>query len=123
MHFSENKSIYLQIVDYICEQIILDEFVVDEKIPSVRELAAHLRVNPNTAMRAFEKLQHLEILESKRGRGLFVSRKGPSLARKFLKTNFMENDLPQLFRSMDLLDIDVDMLDRYYRDYQNQVLK
>ena len=56
MQFRETASIYLQIADYICEKILLKEWKVDERVPSVRELAMQLEVNPNTVMRTYEFL-------------------------------------------------------------------
>jgi DNA-binding transcriptional regulator YhcF (GntR family) len=51
------QAIYLQIVDYVCEKILLGEAAPEEKLPSVRELAMQLEVNPNTVMRAYDFLK------------------------------------------------------------------
>ena len=56
MEFNNNKSIYLQICDAICEQILSGKLGPDERIPSVREYGAEIGVNPNTIMRSYEKL-------------------------------------------------------------------
>lgn len=50
------QAIYLQIVDYVCEKILLDEYQPEDKLPSVREMGMQLEVNPNTVMRAYEVL-------------------------------------------------------------------
>jgi DNA-binding transcriptional regulator YhcF (GntR family) len=73
MQFRETVSIYLQIADYICERILLREWKVDERIPSVRELAMQLEVNPNTVMRTYEFLQQQNIIYNQRGIGYFVA--------------------------------------------------
>ena len=57
MQFDEQQPIYLQIADIICENILSDKWKSDERIPSVRDIAASMEVNPNTAMRAFDYLQ------------------------------------------------------------------
>ena len=57
MQFKDSQSIYLQIADYVCEKILLGEWKAEERIPSVRELAVQLEVNPNTVMRTFDFLQ------------------------------------------------------------------
>jgi len=46
MQFKESQAIYLQIADYVCEQVLLKEWKTDQRIPSVRELAVQLEVNP-----------------------------------------------------------------------------
>ncbi|HRN58369.1 MAG TPA: GntR family transcriptional regulator, partial [Agriterribacter sp.] len=50
MQFKDSQSIYLQIADYVCEKILLGEWKAEQRIPSVRELAVQLEVNPNTVM-------------------------------------------------------------------------
>ena len=54
MEFSQSQAIYLQIADFVCEKILLKEWPPESRIPSVRELAVQLEVNPNTVMRTFE---------------------------------------------------------------------
>ena len=61
MQFRETRPIYLQIADYVCEKILLRQWNAGERIPSVRELAVTLEVNPNTVMRTVEFLQLKEI--------------------------------------------------------------
>ena len=56
MEFNGNKSIYLQICDAICERILSGELAPGVRIMSVREYGAEIGVNPNTVMRAYEKL-------------------------------------------------------------------
>ena len=56
MEFDNNKAIYLQIYDAICEQILSGQLDPDGRIPSVREYGAEIGVNPNTIMRTYEKL-------------------------------------------------------------------
>ena len=46
------QAIYLQIVDFVCEKVLLGEYQAEDKLPSVREMGMQLEVNPNTVMRA-----------------------------------------------------------------------
>jgi DNA-binding transcriptional regulator YhcF (GntR family) len=69
MDFRKQKPIYLQIVDRMSERIVAGEWSEDERVPSVREVAAELGVNPNTVMRTFEYLQNAEIIYNRRGMG------------------------------------------------------
>ena len=48
MNFTKNQTIYMQIADHVSEQILRGELQAGDKIPSVRELAATIEVNPNT---------------------------------------------------------------------------
>ena len=73
MNFKEAKAIYLQIADRICDEILLGQYKEEERIPSVREYAAIVEVNANTAMRSFDYLQSQEVIYNKRGIGYFVS--------------------------------------------------
>ena len=110
MQFRETASIYLQIADYICEKILLKEWKVDERVPSVRELAMQLEVNPNTVMRTYEFLQQQNIVYNQRGIGYFVGTDAIKNATQYRKTEFMENELPALFRNMYMLGMDVEEL-------------
>jgi GntR family transcriptional regulator len=70
-----NVSIYQQIVDQICAAIAAGRIAEDEMLPSVRALAEELLINPNTVGRAYGELVREGILESRPGRGMFVSKR------------------------------------------------
>ena len=120
MQFRETASIYLQIADYICEKILLKEWKVDERVPSVRELAMQLEVNPNTVMRTYEFLQQQNIVYNQRGIGYFVGADAIKNATQYRKTEFMENELPTLFRNMYMLGMDVEELKPRFEKYKKQ---
>lgn len=120
MQFRESQAIYLQIADYICEKILLKEWKPEERIPSVRELAVQLEVNPNTVMRTFEFLQQQEIIHNQRGIGYFVSPGAAKQALQYRKEAFLEKDLPQVFRNMYLLDMDLEELKPRFEKYKKQ---
>lgn len=56
MQFNDNQPIWLQIYDHACRAIVSGRWPERERIPSIRELAVTLQVNPNTVMRAYDKL-------------------------------------------------------------------
>jgi GntR family transcriptional regulator len=122
MQFRETVSIYLQIADYICEKILLKDWKVDERVPSVRELAMQLEVNPNTVMRTYEFLQQQNIIYNQRGIGYFVGTDAIRNATQYRKTEFMENELPVLFRNMYMLGMDVEELKPRFEKYKKQKL-
>jgi DNA-binding transcriptional regulator YhcF (GntR family) len=110
MDFKKQKPIYLQIADTLCERIMAGEWQVDERIPSVRDVAAELGVNPNTVMRTFEQLQNEEIIYNRRGVGYFVS---PDAKKKILaeqRREFLEEELPLIKQRMQVLGIDFNLL-------------
>ena|SRR5438445_1998542 len=120
MQFRESQSIYLQIADYVCEKILLKEWVEGERIPSVRELAVQLEVNPNTVMRTYEFLQQQEIIYNQRGIGFFTSPNAIRQAVNYRKQVFIEKELPQVFRSLFLLGMDPEELRPGYEQYRKQ---
>ena len=100
MQFRDSIAIYLQIADYICEKILLKHWKVDERIPAVRELAVQLEVNPNTVMRTYEFLQGQNIIYNQRGIGYFVGPEAQKNATHYRKNEFLDKELPALFRNM-----------------------
>ena len=74
MEFDSNKPIYLQIVDAIKVSIVSGKYAPGEKLPSVRDFAAELAVNPNTMQRALAQLEAEGLIYTERTSGRFVSR-------------------------------------------------
>ena len=120
MQFRESQAIFLQIADYVCEKILLKEWLPEARIPSVRELAVQLEVNPNTVMRTYEYLQQQSIIFNQRGIGFFAAADALKQAAGYRKKVFIEKDLPQVFRSLYLLGMDTDELKPQYEKYRNQ---
>ncbi|HLK30294.1 MAG TPA: GntR family transcriptional regulator [Puia sp.] len=120
MQFRESQAIYLQIADYVCEKILLKEWKPDARIPSVREFAVQLEVNPNTVMRTFDFLQQQDIIYNQRGIGYFVASSAYKNALQYRKNEFAEKDLPNIFRNMYLLDMDLDELKPRFDKYKKQ---
>jgi DNA-binding transcriptional regulator YhcF (GntR family) len=105
MIFTNDKPIYIQMADRLCDEILSGVYQDDDRIPSVREYAVLLEVNTNTAVKAYEQLAREEIIYNKRGLGYFVTRGAKKQILKARKTEFMKERLPELFRQMRLLEI------------------
>jgi GntR family transcriptional regulator len=73
--------VYRQIVEQICWAIDAGVYRPGESLPSQRTLAVELRVNPNTVQRAFDELMRDGVIESQRGRGVFVVDRERSMPR------------------------------------------
>lgn len=114
MEFAAKKAIYLQIADFVCEQILLHQWPEKEKIPSIRELAITVQVNPNTVARTYAFLEEKNMIEMQRGIGYFVKAAAYKQALQFKKEEFLAEDLPKIFRSMDLLNIDLEEFKKLY---------
>ena len=67
MIYQNEKAIYVKIADRLCDDILSGKYKEEERVPSIRELAAEYEVNTNTVLRTFEILQRDEIIYQKRG--------------------------------------------------------
>lgn len=101
--FKKQKPIYLQIADSICERIMSGELPPDGRVPSVRDVAVDLCVNPNTVMRTFEYLQQNEIIFNRRGVGYFVEPKATERIIKLHRQSFIDDELPYFIQKMKML--------------------
>ena len=119
MEFNKHQSIYLQIADFICENIMTKKLPEDEKISSVREMAANIEVNPNTVMRAYSQLQEEGIIYNKRGIGYFVAKGASQKIITMEKEDFIKNELPKIFKKMQLLKIEFSELELLYKSLAN----
>ncbi|MDQ6762359.1 MAG: GntR family transcriptional regulator [Bacteroidota bacterium] len=120
MDFKENPAIYIQIAEYVCEQILLKKWKLGEKIISIRDLAVNMEVNPNTVQRAYDFLQQRDIITNKRGVGYFTEDDAMERILSFRREQFIENELPVFMRNIYLLNIDFKeiktMFDQFVKD-------
>lgn len=117
MEFRDKQAIYLQIAEYVSEQILLGRWPTGDKIPSVRDLAAELEVNPNTVMRTYDFLSQKDIIANKRGIGFFPADDALDKIKAYRRESFLENDLPVFFRNVYLLGIDMTELETRYQQF------
>ena len=95
--FEDNKAIYEQMADRLCDEIIAGTYKADDRIPSVREYAVMLQVNTNTAMQ------------------------NPALHQEALRRKvFLTRTLPSLFREMNLLGITMEEIEEEWTKLQRQ---
>lgn len=108
MDFQKQKPIYLQIADRLMEQILGGQ--VDDRMPSVRDVAALMGVNPNTVVRTFDHLQTAEIIYNRRGVGYFVSADAKERILAVQRREFLDVELPLIRRRIKTLGITPDEL-------------
>ena len=118
MNVSETTPIYLQIVEYVCEQIVLQKWKTESRIPSVRELGVALQVNPNTVLRSYDYLQTNQIVINKRGIGYFVTSDAVNRVVTLRKERFFQTEIPNLAKTLKLLNISIEELINAIKDNQ-----
>ena len=83
--YRSGKSIYEQIADEFERLISQGILVSDSQLPSVRQLAVELSINPNTIQKAYSELEKRGLIYSVRGKGNFVAAESESLKQKKLQ--------------------------------------
>jgi len=122
--YHSGQPIYRQVIDQIRRQVMAGQLREGEQLPSVRDLAAQLRVNPMTISKVYSLLEMEGLLERRRGVGLFVA----GLAREKAgrtKANMLEEALSRAVVMAVQLDIPKDkvqdMLTRLYQRYESRM--
>lgn len=111
VEFDNNIPIYLQIMNIVKEQIIRGEIKEGDKIPSVREFAEMLQINPNTVQRTFQELEREGIVITKRGMGRYVTEDSEKIMEvkqemsKEIITNFLNGMKSLGFEEEEILKI------------------
>lgn len=73
---ADERPLYQQIVDEVRRGLVMGTLSPEDPLPSVRALAAELRVNPNTVQQAYRELERAGIIYTRRGQGTFVAAPG-----------------------------------------------
>lgn len=108
MTFNNDKAIYIQMADRLCDDILAGTYSDDDRVPSVREYAVSLEVNTNTAVKAYDQLARDGIIYNRRGLGYFVTPGARDSIMQARRKAFIDTTLPSLFRDMRLLGIGID---------------
>ena len=110
MDFKTNKPIYQQIVDFCFSKILTREW----RAEAVRELSTQLAVNSRTVLKAYEYLQTEDIIYPERGMGFYLSKDAVKKVMRIQKKEFFDNQLADMFRSMELLGISIEEITERY---------
>ena len=114
----QQSPIFHQLANKLCDEILAGKYQADNRIPSSRDLAVYFEVNPNTVVKTFELLANNAIIYENRGMGYFVS---PLAVEKILerkRKQFSEEYLPQFFKTMEQLSINIEQLSKLYEQYK-----
>ena len=115
MEFKEQKAIYLQIAEHVCDDILSGKYHEGERLPSVRELAMEAEVNVNTVARSLEWLQQKGVAVTRRGLGNFVAEGGMEAVETLRRDEFFTELLPDLFRMMRALGVGIDEVVQHWQ--------
>lgn len=104
--FNREKPIYTQLVERICGEILREERLPGTRLPSVREYAWEVGVNVNTMQRVYKELEKMNLIETKRGQGSFITHNEKHIIdlRTIMKSNMIQQffvDIQELGFSID----------------------
>lgn len=114
MKFTDNAPIFLQIAEQVELMIERGEWGEGERVPSTRELAVSLAVNPATVMRAYDYLSELKLIEQQRGLGYFVLAGAVQRITSLRRAEFFERTMPDFFAAMSRLGVSFEQLRENY---------
>ena len=100
------KPVYLRLRDVIAASILGGTYRDGDALPSVRSFAADQGANPLTVAKAYQTFQDQDLVEVKRGIGLFVADGAREKLRQIERARFLSETWPPVKAQMDLLDID-----------------
>ena len=119
--FKENsKAIYLQIAERIYDAVLAGELHPADRLPSVRDYAIMVQVNPNTVMRTYDVLSRQDIIVNRRGIGYFLADDAPEKVRLLRSRQLLDEDIVEVFRQCSLLGITPQQIADSYNDYLNK---
>lgn len=103
--FNNNSPIYIQLADYVKQDILGGQLRAGDAIPSVRQISAENQLNPQTVLKAVQILIQEDLIEKRRGLGMFVTENArKNLMKKEIKT-FKEKAVSEFVRRAKLLQI------------------
>jgi len=104
--WSEDLPIYRQLRDRVVEMILEGVLGDGDALPSVRNVAAEYRLNPLTVLKGYQELVDEDLVEKKRGRGMFVTDGARKRLLKDERQRFLEKEWPKVLETIDRLGLD-----------------
>src|SRR2546428_573597 len=93
--WNDGQPIYRQLRDRVVHMILEGVLKEGDPLPSVRNVAAEYRVNPLTVLKAYQELVEEELVEKRRGLGMFVQNGAPKTLLKSERQKFLSEHLPR----------------------------
>ena len=104
--FNDSQPIFLQIRQRIVEMILKKAVKEGEPLPSVRQIATDLSVNPLTVTKAYDGLVDIGVVESRRGMGMYVNDGAREKLLAHERQKFMAEDWPRVIAQIRALELD-----------------
>ncbi|MFB9277798.1 GntR family transcriptional regulator [Cohnella cellulosilytica] len=108
-----SQPLYEQVLDQVRSSIAKGEIALGDKIPSVRELAQALKINPNTVMRAYQELERDRLTETRRGQGTYIT--ADMAVVEDIRSRIAERAIDEFLAKMSSLGFDDEDIDRLLR--------
>jgi DNA-binding transcriptional regulator YhcF (GntR family) len=119
MQFNKETPIYIQIKDVVYNAILSGEYSDGQRIPSIRDMAVSLEVNPNTVTRTYSILQEEGVIENQRGLGYFAVADAKNVVLNQMKNEFITVEVPVFFSKMEKLGIPMETILSIYNDLKD----
>ena len=108
--WNEDQPIYRQLRDRVVAMILEGVLTDGDALPSVRNVAAEYRLNPLTVLKGYQELVDENLVQKKRGRGMFVNKGARTMLLKAEREKFIEKEWPLVLATIERLDLDVSEL-------------
>lgn len=108
--WNDKEPIYLQLKDKIKEMILAGDITEGEALPSVRQVAIDYKVNPITVSKSYQILVDEQLVEKKRGLGMFVQQGAASKLQVNENEQFINEDWPKILTKIQHLNLDTNYL-------------
>ena len=103
--WNDNQPIYRQLRDRVVAMILDGALKEGDPLPSVRNVAAELRVNPLTVLKGYQELVDEELVEKRRGLGMFVRTGARDVLMKGERQKFLNEEWPRIQETIQRLGI------------------
>ena len=108
--WNDNQPIYRQLRDRVVAMILDGVLKEGDPLPSVRNVAAEYRVNPLTVLKGYQELVDEELVEKKRGLGMFVKDGARKLLLRGEREKFLSDEWPRIHATIQRLGLNADEL-------------
>lgn len=108
--FNASQPIFVQIRQRLIDMILRRAVAEGDPLPSVRQIAADLSVNPLTVTKAFEALVEIGVVEKRRGLGMFVTQGARATLLAHEREKFLKQDWPRIAAQIRALELDMSSL-------------
>jgi GntR family transcriptional regulator len=108
--WNDNQPIYRQLRDRVVDMILEGVLSEGDALPSVRNVATEYQINPLTVLKAYQALQDEELVDKRRGRGMFVREGAVKRLRSSERQQFLEQEWPQILERIERLGLDINEL-------------